>query len=268
MYGEYLMNGVTRGLVLRSRGFLASKNERCVPEVADYNLERDEVAALLRRWGLPVQPGLRGNLWQGCGLASSTAASRIYLTAMGVPDMRPLMMKVDRVLHGFEPSGLDVECILRQRDGLYGDKVWQDVEVSTPARTLVSFPKEGLRTLGDILAVLEKATERLARLADAMTARVLSERFLPFAEMVEYAGALAALRIYSSTAQEFVEWSLAAGLAAKGVGGLYDKALLLLWPDHANEALYSRVWQEAVRRGALRWAPESGPDSFVLPPKA
>lgn len=256
IYGEYLMHSATRGLALSSRMSLASMDEGDVPRLAEYRPEADGVARLLMERGFAITPGLKGDLWQGCGLASSTAAARLYLAALGVPSPREHMIEVDRILHGFQPSGMDIECIMHQHDGLYGHRVWQNVAVASPPRALVMFEREGRMTLAEVMRRMQGAQSALVPLADELTMSVVRDGALPLDAMRRYAEALLVIGVYSSRVRSFVEWSLGEGIPSKGVGGLYDKAVLVLFPEAGSDSLRERLREEAIRRGAVRWADE------------
>src|SRR5436190_6616537 len=215
VYGEYLMDCGSTGLMLRSRLFLASPDETEAPELPGYLPEADTVASLLVESGLPIVPGLRGDLWQGYGLASSTAASLIYLAAWPDDSPRDRMMHVDRVLHGFEPSGVDMECAMRQRDGLFGGGLWYDVIVRSPRRSLVMFPKEKRLALAQVRSRVQGARQVIAPLSEVLTATVRTTGLLSFDEMLKHARCLAGLKIYSEVVQTFIEWALDQGVVAK-----------------------------------------------------
>jgi hypothetical protein len=146
---------------------------------------------------------------------------------------------LDHRTHGFVPSGVDVESIARQRPGFYSAAGWRDVDWIPPSYALVGFQQESERDLISIRSLLLAKRPRLHRLAQEISS-VLSNRQLFFAAMFDYCSELYDLGIYSRNVRLFVAQMLERGLPAKGIGGLYDKAVLVLNLEE-DRALAPRV---------------------------
>lgn len=238
VYGEYLMKTRTRGLIVPTELCLATADEIDQPVHPDYDPARDRVAQWLRRQHIaPEQALVRGDLPFGFGLASSTALTFVH-TARGRTraEAAALSRGCDREIHGFEPSGMDAAAISHQADGFFSTQGWEPVQRPALRYTLVFLPAERRHSLADVETRIGASAEALSRIADALTSGLVRHAVLDYALLLDYALALAATGVYSSGAQSFVTPLLARGVVAKAIGGLYDKAILIVWPDAAAPA--------------------------------
>lgn len=238
VYGEYLMHDTGQGLIVPSRLVLATPDEVRVPWHADYDPLKDGVASILRAWGFSVHARIRGDMPLGCGLASSSMLAALHAGTQLLARTRDIMNTVDAIIHGFEPSGLDASFCLRQRAGLFLSGRWTDISVSLMRCSLVLPTKEGAMNLAEVREHVLRRRQRLAGLAWEMSVEVLKTGRLPYEQMMAYCRTLAKCGVYSEQAQACIEHLSANEIAAKGIGGLYDKAVLIIWPPGvASEAV-------------------------------
>ena len=244
VYGEYLMHDQTSGLVTASNLYMATSEDPEAPVHVEYDFRKDEVAAHLQRHGRPFHKVLRGNLPLGYGFASSTIISFLNLQRrLPSRQLERAVLGIDMAIHGFRPSGADFEFCLKQKTGLYGPNGWTDVGVRRPHHSVVLWPQRGEMVLPEVrCAVLERGQE-LTQLAQALNAGVLNCDKLDYPLLLEYARVLRECHVYAPDVDEFVAEMLGRGIVAKATGGLYDKAVLLVWQDKPGptEAIWDQI---------------------------
>ena len=231
VYGEYLMKTSTRGLIVPSACYLATDDYADKPRHAHYDPARDSVARMLEKFGVQPLTHVRGDLPFGYGLASSSALALLHLSrTRSRAQALSLVHDIDRAVHGFEPSGVDATAIFQQRSGFYSANGWEDVALRPLRVTLEFLPRERKRTLAEIEQRMREPTPALTRLAERMTARVASSGELDYDVLLDYCRVLLAADVYSQRARSRIAGLLDRGIAAKTIGGLYDKAVLVIWP--------------------------------------
>ena len=253
LFGEYLMHDIGEGLVVPSRRVLGDESEERMRPHADYVPERDATRSTLARLGVSIErPVVRGDLPLGAGLAGSTLLGRILLRDLPEDRVRNLLMEADRLIHGFPPSGMDLEFALRQEMGLFGPGGWRDVALSMPDMSLVTFPKEGDVALPEVRSRIMRRGETLgviaADLADGCLRGVIS-----YETLLRYARELAAANVYSRMAASFSEDLLAKGIVVKGIGGLYDKAMLIVWPSNVDGRVAESIRAQTRSQRGMRF---------------
>jgi hypothetical protein len=235
IYGEYL-TGVVPGLIAISDLYLGTAEHANMSECQGYDPKRDKVAALLRARGFATQSKLAGNLPLGYGLAGSTVLAFLHLhDQVPVEAAVQIATECDEIIHGFPPSGVDAMACLRQRGGFYHKRQWADTDLPRFEYTLALFPKLTFRPLAEIQATIGSNGRLLWPLADQLTNRVVSAGELDYEVLLEYCRVLLNLRVYSPVACEVVRACLNQRIVAKGIGGLHEKALLVISPQRGQQ---------------------------------
>lgn len=234
VYGEYLMHGTCEGLVVPSSHVLASEDETRVPLHPDYAPRHDSVALLLAQHGIRCKNTFRGTLPLGYGLGSSSILCRLHIGTQLVHEIPRLIDAIDAVVHGFAPSGLDSGWVQRQRPGLYMDGCWRDIPKPSLQLSLMFLEKECGCSLAETRARVLQVADDLAPLAEQMSHGLLTSGAIRYDYLLRYSEVLAAAGVYATGAQHLVTHMLSYGIATKGVGGLYDKALLVIRPSRSR----------------------------------
>jgi hypothetical protein len=229
VFGEYLMHGSSWGLIVPTNLCLGGEDEAELPAHANYSSELDGTAALLRSWGYECKSEIRGNLPLGAGLAGSSILARLHLEKLPPGEVKSVVDRLDREIHGFEPSGVDSTFALRQEAGLYRQGQWSSVRgVPLYSLALLRFPKEGSGTLPAVKRLIDENRTRLASMAGQLAEAVRSRGALDLEALWKYAAELQGLGVYGPRVGDFIRQVLASGLIAKGVGGLRDKAVMVM----------------------------------------
>jgi len=159
---------------------------------------------------------------------------------------------VDRQHHGFEPSGVDSGYYLRGRGGLYCHGNWIDVRAQPLSWRCALVHKEKALCLPEVRELVAKRSRQLVYLAEEMTNALRDGQDLPLRPLFDYAVELFELPIYSAAASGLIGRALDHGVIAKGIGGLYDKAVLFLTTTE-NSAAVERIREEVVRVQGASW---------------
>lgn len=226
-FGEFLMHEGTEGLVTPCPMYLS--DDPADPLHPWYSAERDSVRFAVEQEGYTAAACVRGSLPLSFGLAGSTALAVLHLANTTATLRFQLVRELDQRTHGFVPSGVDMESITRQSTGLFSAAGWRDVLWTPPSFELIGFEKEATRDLQSIRWLLHAKRRRLDRLARHLSSVLQDERLFMLA-MLDYCAELYDLDVYSGPVRAFIGRMLERGVAAKGIGGLYDKAVLVLTP--------------------------------------
>ena len=241
IYGEYLMPLGTRGLMVPSPFLMATNEHDHIPLHPQYSHDRDSVARALQQKRIATRDHFRGDLPLGCGYAGSTVLALLHLQDnTGGDELQDLVHQCDQAIHGFTPSGVDVTSCIRQTPGFYWNREWETADLRTLQFSLLHFPKEGLRTLPEIQARMLDRPEPLSAIAATLTGGLIETGTLEYEPLLEYARLLLRRGVYSKPAESFIAHLTSEGFVAKGIGGLYDKAVLVVWPDGDAESLRLR----------------------------
>lgn len=228
--GEYLMHDDTWGLVIPSRLFLSYDRGKKHPT---YRSDSDEIRKLLLEEGFDtctLSDIVFGNLPLGHGFSSSSLLACLHMDSLGCDISQELVEKLDSRIHGFPSSGVDASFCMRQKAGLYLSRQWRDIPQTMELDYSVAlFPKEGEMPLGVIRERIKKRKRRLIGLADKFVAKGLAGEDDADTVLFDYSAELGDCDVYSACAQRFISDVLNLGVAAKGVGGLYDRAVLVYW---------------------------------------
>ena len=228
VYGEYLMHGDIPGLIIPSELFLDTVSSGDV--VSLYSKEKDSVLPLIIKSGITPNHTLYGNLPLGYGMAGSTTLSLLHLSDLEDQDYKKkIVNEIDKEVHGFIPSGLDFESCIRQEWGLYCNASgWQSISPLPISYSLFKFPKEKRMDLVEVQNRVLSVKDRLEPLQVELN-RTIEERDIIDLDLLrEYSRVLLEAGVYSQSSSSFISTLLNQGVIAKGIGGLYDKVVLVI----------------------------------------
>lgn len=232
VYGEYLMHQGTSGLISCAEPFLATQEHTSSPLHDTYDQKQDSVAAFVRNAGHTPQGQFRGNLPLGHGLGGSTILAFLHLWGqVANEELHQLILASDEISHGFPSSGVDYNACFRQNSGLYASGIWQDVRVLGQKYVLAFLERERERTLSTVRKDILANDWELRRLAEQLSIHVRTRQVLVQHLLFRYCEVLCRLGVYARNAQKLAENMLSQGIPAKCVGGLYDKAVLIIPPS-------------------------------------
>jgi hypothetical protein len=231
------MHAKTKGLVLRSNLFLSqNEDEKRHPY---YDSTKDAVFSALRSRGFELDPNVQGDLPLSHGFASSSVLTFMFLRGQTT---RHFVDRIDEGIHGFTPSGVDSESCFRQSHGFFGLGHWTSVDLNVPHYRLLIPSRERIKTLAEIRTRITGVMARLQHIADCISTPILGGGGFDFDSFMDYCQLLVEAKVYSNTAESFISQQLQMGIAAKGIGGIYDKAILVM-PERPNADLDSHLAQ-------------------------
>lgn len=237
LYGEYLMHSTTWGYVAPTRMYLESSAD----SAGSWVLDADRVARRISDMGLHTQAVISGDLPFGRGFASSTVLALLHIGRQLDADRAEAVTNMlDWMTHGFEPSGVDAKAIRAQAPGLFRLETWRSAPELDVNGVFVKTPKGEARRPNMIRQVIERSSQRLTLLADRLTDSVEDGR-LDLAAFSDYCELLAGIGVYSARQQDLVRRFLDAGLPAKGIGGLYDRAVVVIGDEARIEQVLGNV---------------------------
>src|SRR4051812_10960827 len=216
IFGEYLMHGSGEGFVVPRRLVLATPDEAGVEPHGDYRVERDRVRLHLSRMGLPVQGGIRGALPLGHGMAGSTALTLVHLNGRAGADTGSVVCRIDHILHGFPPSGVDFAAVMAGAPGLFSAGSWRSMpDLPIPDLSAVLVPMPGQFPLPATRERILEVQKRLGRVSRHLCSRLRRYGEIDYECLLEYAIRLQALGVYTPRASAVVRLFLANDVAAK-----------------------------------------------------
>lgn len=225
LYGEFLMHARTWGYVAPVPLYLRSS--RAKPSAYDY--EADEVGHLLQRMGFSTQHFLNGNLPFGLGFAASTVLAFLHLRDQASDaDHEQIVRVLDWIQHGFMPSGADYAAIRAQSPGFFLQGRWRPAPPCPVACVFCSLPPAPKRPPGQTRTIVESIASRLQPLADRLTRTLENTGTVTLGDLHDYCLVLSEAGVYSEPQQLLVDAALSRHIAAKGIGGLYNKAMILI----------------------------------------
>lgn len=231
VYGEYLMKQDTCGFILPTDLVLATGDTGGLQIHPRYDPSLDQTARVLERCGYRTQRRIYGDLPFGLGFASSTVLAALHLGPVSSFDeMRLAIQECDREIHGFEPSGMDFAAIASQTSGFYARGNWRHFQLSSFfPYSIVAPPPERLFPLSEIESIVSRSDRKLISIANKLTTGILSMGSLDYDAILDYSKVLSDLPIYSKVAKSLIDRLLESDVAAKAIGGLYDKAIVVIW---------------------------------------
>ena len=240
VYGEYLMRDNEQGLIMPSNLYLETTDKKDYQ--SEYNKELDKVLVSLKNKGIVPPHTLKGNLPLGYGLAGSTVLSLLHLSHLdNITTKKLIINEIDAEMHGFIPSGIDCESCVRQQWGLFCNGLgWESLQPPSIDYSLIIFPKEGKTPLNKIQERILSMKNLLAPIQKELNKIIKSHNIINLELLMEYSQILSSIGVYSEIVNNFIQNLLNNGFIAKGTGGLYDKAVIVIY-DSSNRDNYSFI---------------------------
>lgn len=227
IYGEYLLHkNLAQCLVLKSKMFLESNQLQNIDYSNKYCIKKDGVLKHLKENNLNYSNNIFGNLVLGYGFASSTILCFLHLKNNS---SKNLIKSIDKQINHFTPSDLDFTSIIKQENGLFDNNSWTNINLSDFYYSVIIIPKERKKSLSEIQQKI-KVTEFLqADISSKLTKELLQTDKLNYELFLEYCKILFECKVYSLLAMEITSYLLSLDIATKCIGGLYDKAILIVY---------------------------------------
>ena len=232
IYGEYLMRENEQGLIIPSNLYLETTDKKDYKSI--YNKELDKVLEILKNKGIISPHTIIGNLPLGYGFAGSTVLSLLHLSHLeNTTTKKAIINEIDAEMHGFMPSGIDFESCFRQQWGLFCNKFgWQSLKPFSINYSLIIFPKEGKMPLNIIQKRMLSAKNLLVPIQKELNKIVIRDNIINLELLMRYSQVLSSIGIYSEVANNFINNLLQNGFIAKCTGGLYDKAVIVIYESN------------------------------------
>ncbi|MFJ1491672.1 hypothetical protein [Capnocytophaga canis] len=251
IYGEYLMHGTISGLIIPSNLFLDTVN--CGNINSLYSKKKDNILPIIEKMGIKPCHTLYGNLPLGYGMAGSTALSLLHLSNIKDLELKKrIVHEIDKEIHGFIPSGIDFESCIRQEYGLYSTASgWQTIDPLPISYSLFKFPKEKKMSLNEVKKKILSEKDLLIPIQNELNSIIRTKGTINFSLLKKYSKILLSIGVYSNKASVFISTLLRQGIIAKGIGGVYDKIVLVIHPEentnhHELQRLVSELSGEII----------------------
>lgn len=255
LFGEYLMHSITEGYVVPTEHALATPDEHVLPIHHEYQPRLDRVRYQLELAGLPTHAAVRGTLPLGHGFASSTALTLLHLEKGRHKHPEDIVRCVDREIHGFSPSGVDYWSITARRTGYFGPDGWRSASNSyRPAASALLVPEDSSANLAETRNRVIRVADSLAPIARYMCSVLRARNVLDYRAMLDYADCLRRAGVYLPRAEAIIGQAAGHGLVAKGIGGLTNKAVIIVWPP---------AMKPSEQKSVLAELRQYGPDAVV-----
>ena len=241
IYGEYLMHNSEQGLIMPSNLYLETTDKKDYK--SEYNKELDKVLVLLKGKGIIPSHTLKGNLPLGYGLAGSTVLSFLHLNHLeNITTKKSIINEIDTEMHGFTPSGLDFASCVNQQWGLFCSEFgWRELQSPPPIDySLIIFPKEQKMPFNKIQKKILSVKKLLEPIQKELNEIVKCNNIINLELLMEYSQILSSIGVYSEVVNDFIHHSLKSGFITKGIGCLYDKAVIVIY-DSNNRDNYSFI---------------------------
>lgn len=163
------------------------------------------------------------------GLASSTALALAHLGRWVGAEVEESVSQTDGGANGFHPSGADFAAISNKEAGVFGLGVWTPLDIRLPSGSHLILPEKEREfdKLRPTLA-MRSAAEHLGPLIDRLVVELEASAELDLDALLEYSRCLFDLDVYSKVQRGIIGPLLERGVVAKGVGAMYDRAILVL----------------------------------------
>jgi len=236
VYGEFLMHNDLQGLIMPSNLYLETTSEK--NPTSYYNKQLDSILPLIRKRGITPPNTLKGNLPLGYGLAGSTLLGCLHLSHIRNSKWKKSFInEIDRKIHGFIPSGLDYESCKHQEWGLFCNVLgWKSI--LSPIEidyTIIIFPKEGKLALSTVQKRVLSMKTTFNEIQQNLNDKINKYNNLDLELLTNYSKVLLSLGIYSEVANKFISTVMDKGYIAKTIGGLYDKAVIVVYNNYSKE---------------------------------
>jgi hypothetical protein len=245
LFGEYLMHSMTEGYVMPSDLALATADEYAFRLHAEYQPALDRVRLQLDRDGFPTCTVVRGNLPLGHGFASSTALTILHLGAQRREGAEAIAHRVDQEIHGFTPSGVDYWSITAGHSGYFGPAGWRSIASSYRlAASALLVPENSYADLAETRNKINLAADGLIPIARYLCATLKARHVIDYRALLDYAIYLRRIGAYFPRAEAIIDHVFSRGLVAKGIGGLTNKAVVIIWPPGMRPSEQGKILDE------------------------
>lgn len=181
--------------------------------------------------GLPTCTAVRGTLPLGHGFASSTALTILHLGGQHRECAEAIANRMDQGIHGFTPSGVDYWSITAGHSGYFGPAGWRSIANSYRLNaSALLVPENSYPDLAETCNKINGAADGLIPIARYLCATLRARHVLDYRALFDYAIYLRQIGAYLPRAEAIIDHVLSRGLVAKGVGGLTNKAVVIIWP--------------------------------------
>jgi hypothetical protein len=212
-----------------------------------YRLDKDGVASLVRRMGCYVADSISGNLPFGYGFASSTVLALLHLDRqLTSGDLKHVVRVLDWIQHGFEPSGVDYVAVRAQTPGFFVQGRWRSAPPCPLPTVFCGVSPGPERAPGSTRNLVSKIIRFLAPIAERMTSQLDSYGRVSMDDLLAYSRILYESEVYSEEQSALIGKAISSGIPAKGIGGLYNKAVVLTGDVEASLSLISSFVGAAV----------------------
>lgn len=234
VFGEYLLKeNLSYCYCIKSKLFLSNSSADSGFVHPSYDQDKDGTVPFLKNAGVLHFGNIYGNLPIGYGLSSSTILSLLHLNSSQRQD---LIKSIDKAMCGFSPSELDYISITMQENGVLGFGKWYPIIDFQPSYSLLIVPKERKRILTEINTDLKKSQKRQIELTKELFKILSSTGKLDFNLLFEYCKLLLSCDVYSKSARNIANDLIKKGIICKSIGGLYDKAILIIHTEESAKA--------------------------------
>jgi hypothetical protein len=252
------MHAMTEGYIVPAAHALGTADEQLLPAHPQYRQILDQVRAHLAGEGLPTCNGVRGTLPLGHGFAGSTALALLHLGADAagsagttLASAEAIVSRIDGQIHGFAPSGVDYHSVAAGEAGYFGPDGWRPTR--SPPRLSASallMRDDSDWPLSETRHKVVAAADKLVPIARHLCSALRTRAFLDYQALFDYAVQLRRINIYLPHAATIVDHALRYGLVAKGVGGLTNKAVIIVWRPGMPVPMRGRILRELRSHGA------------------
>ncbi len=246
IFGEYLLHeNLAQCFVLKSKKFLECTELEDINYPNKYNIKKDGILKYLKENCLNYSNTISGNLMLGYGFASSTILCFLHLKNNSSEN---LIKSIDKQINGFTPSNLDFVSITKQQNGLFSNTSWTNINLSNFYYSIIIIPKERKRKLSEIQQKIKISELLQADISNKLAQELLQTNELNYQLFLKYCKVLFDCKIYSSLAMKITSYLLSLDIATKCIGGLYDKAILIVYKSIKEkkeiENLLLKKWTE------------------------
>ena len=227
LVGEYLADRC--GIVVFPSKKLYLSNFLDNPLHPTYKREADRVLKILKSYNINSGSEIFGTLPFDIGMASSSCLCIIHASRNTVGnDLREITNRVDWLIHGFRPSGLDYYSIISQSTGIYFEPniFLKMSDLSIPSYDIISLSREDSKELKCIRNQV-RSNKRLIEIGYNIINKILEAHIIDNNYLFEYCSELFKMGLYSKRATEIIDYFLENKIPAKCIGGLYDKAVIV-----------------------------------------
>lgn len=244
IYGEYLAD-LTDVLCLPTKSYSSTKIfEDNLTNT--YNRKLDMVATFFSGRGLKSADLIYSNIVYEYGLSSSTVLALLhaYTNTNDFEEIKKIVNESDKIFHGFDPSGMDFYSVYHSSAGLYRANKWCGVKIMPFYSLFIQLPKEHKIALDVVQNTILDKPQGLIEISNQLTQKITTSGKLDLKLLLAYCRELAIKNVYSESAKKLISQLLETNVAAKGVGGLYDKLILVTGESESEIAIAKNLARE------------------------